>query len=300
MTMMTRRGFAKEVVTFVVVATTAGPSRDALAKKDVLAPLAGIFAKIEADSGGRLGVAVLDSQTGAACGHRADERFPMCSTFKILVAAAILAKVDAGQEQLARRVRIKPSDILSYAPNAKQHIGGDLSVGELCESAMTLSDNTSANLLLASLGGPAGLTRYARSLGDELSRLDRIEPELNEAEPNDARDTTTPASMARNLRELATGTALSAASRDQLIAWLVACKTGDAKLRAGLPKAWRIGDKTGSGGHGTSNDVAVIWPAERPPVVITAYLTESAATDDMKNAIHASIGRAITGVLESP
>jgi beta-lactamase class A len=222
----------------------------------------------------------------------------MCSTFKILVAAATLAKVDAGQEQLARRVRIKPSDILSYAPIAKEHVGGDLSVGELCESAMTLSDNTSANLLLASLGGPVGLTQYARSLGDELTRLDRIEPELNEAEPNDARDTTTPASMAHNLLELATGTALSAASRDQSIAWLVACKTGEAKLRAGLPKAWRIGDKTGSGGHGTNNDVAVIWPAERPPVVITAYLTQSAATDDKKNAILASIGRTIAGVLE--
>jgi beta-lactamase class A len=187
---------------------------------------------------------------------------------------------------------------LSYAPIAKQHVNGDgLSIGELCEAAVTVSDNTAANLILQSLGGPSALTRYARSLGDEYTRLDRIEPDLNEAAPDDPRDTTTPAAMAKNLMVLATGAALSAASRDQLIAWLLACKTGDAKLRAGLPKAWRIGDKTGAGGHGSSNDVAVVWPLNRAPLLIAAYLTGTEASDDRRNATHAGVARAVADAL---
>jgi beta-lactamase class A len=251
------------------------------------------LAKIEVESGGRLGVAVLDTSNGALTGHRIDERFPMCSTFKTLAAAAILARIDTGKEQLARRVAVEQKDILSYAPITKQHVGQDMTVAELCEAAITLSDNTAANLLLASLGGPSAITAYARSLGDDITRLDRIEPELNEATPGDPRDTTTPAAMAKNLKLLATGTALSAASRDQLIAWLVGCKTGDAKLRAGLPKNWRVGDKTGSGDHGSSNDAAVIWPDGKPPVIVTSYFTETTAPDDKRNAVHAAVGRTV-------
>jgi beta-lactamase class A len=222
----------------------------------------------------------------------------MCSTFKLLAVAATLVRVDAGKEQLARRVRFAASDVLSYAPITKQHVGGDgMSVGELCEAAVTMSDNTAANLILASLGGPTALTQFARSLGDEVTRLDRIEPDLNEAQPDDPRDTTTPAAMAKNLQVLATDAALSAASRDHLIAWLVACKTGEAKLRAGLPKAWRVGDKTGSGGHGSSNDVALFWRDERPPVIVAAYLTGTTASDDQRNATHAEIGRAVAAAL---
>ena len=149
-------------------------------------------------------------------------------------------------------------------------------VGALCEAAITLSDNTAANLLLESLGGPMAITAYARSLGDELTRLDRIEPDLNEARPGDPRDTTTPAAMAKNFMVLSTGAALPVSSRDQLNGWLTGCKTGGARIRAGLPGSWRVGDKTGSGGHGSSNDVAVIWPDGRPPVIIASYLTEAA------------------------
>jgi beta-lactamase class A len=259
--------------------------------------LGAAFAKIEAESGGRLGVAVLDTASGALAGHRTDERFPMCSTFKALAAAAILARVDAGKEQLTRSIPVESKDILSYAPVTKQHVGQDMTVGELCEAALTLSDNTAANLLLASFGGPSALTAYARSLGDDISRLDRLEPDLNEASPGDPRDTTTPAAMAKNLGLLATGTALSAASRDQLIAWLVGCKTGDAKLRAGLPKSWRVGDKTGSGAHGSNNDVAVIWPDGKPPLIVASYLTETTIPDDQRNAVHAAVGRAVAAAL---
>jgi beta-lactamase class A len=296
--MLNRRCFATTILASFFCGASIGRSGFAAEAKAGFAKLVEAFAKIEAESGGRLGVAVLDTQSGASAGHRADERFPICSTFKLLAAAATLAKVDSGKEQLARRVRIEPGDLLSYAPIAKQHVNGDgLSIGELCEAAVTVSDNTAANLILQSLGGPSALTRYAHSLGDEYTRLDRIEPDLNEAAPDDPRDTTTPAAMAKNLMVLATGAALSPASRDQLIAWLLACKTGDAKLRTGLPKGWRIGDKTGAGGHGSSNDVAVVWPLNRAPLLIAAYLTGTEASDDRRNATHAGVARAVADAL---
>lgn len=256
------------------------------------------IADIEAHSGARLGVALLDTASGSLSGHRLDERFPMCSTFKALLAAAVLAKVDVGTEQLARRIPITQSDILAYAPVTKIYVGtSGLSVAELCEAAVTVSDNTAANLLLATLGGPAGLTRAIRTFGDAISRLDRTEPDLNEATPGDVRDTTTPAAMAQTLATLTTGHALSAASRDLLTGWMIGCQTGGAKLRAGLPKEWRIGDKTGTGAHGSSNDVAVIWPAGRAPVIVSSYLTESTASDDKRNAVHAAVGRAVATAL---
>ncbi|BAM89568.1 putative beta-lactamase [Bradyrhizobium oligotrophicum S58] len=269
-----------------------------VAKPAVAADLQATIAGIEADSGGRLGVALLDTASGALSGHRLDERFPMCSTFKALLAAAILGKVDVGTEQLARRIPIAQGDILSYAPVTKAYVGtSGLSVGELCDAAVTLSDNTAANLLLATLGGPAGLTRAIRGFGDAVTRLDRIEPELNESVPGDPRDTTTPAAMAQTLAKLTTGNALLPASRDQLTAWLIACKTGGARLRAGLPAEWRVGDKTGTGEHGSANDVAVIWPSGRAPVIVTSYLTETKAGDDRRNAVHAAVGRAVADAL---
>ncbi|GLH75990.1 beta-lactamase [Bradyrhizobium sp. SSBR45G] len=269
-----------------------------LVKPALAADFQETIAGIEVDSGGRLGVALLDTASGALSGHRLDERFPMCSTFKALLAAAILGKVDAGAEQLARRIPITQADILSYAPVTKSYVGtSGLSVGELCEAAVTLSDNTAANLLLATLGGPAGLTRAIRGFGDGITRLDRIEPELNESAPGDVRDTTTPAAMAQTLAKLTTDNTLSAASRDVLNGWLIGCKTGAARLRAGLPAAWRVGDKTGTGERGSSNDVAVIWPAGRAAVIVTSYLTETKAGDDKRNAAHAAVGRAVAAAL---
>jgi beta-lactamase class A len=258
-----------------------------------LGGLSDIFSRLEAESGGRLGVAVLDTASGDIVGHRQDEPFPMCSTFKLLCAAAVLSRVDAGKEQLARRIPVGSADILDYAPVTKQHAGGEMTVAELCEAMVTMSDNTAANLLLTSLGGPSVITQYARGLGDSVTRLDRTEPELNSADAGDPRDSTTPAAMARNLQTLTLGLALLPASRDQLNAWLVGCKTGDARLRAGLPKDWRIGDKTGSGAHGTRNDVAVVWPAGHPPVMIAVYLTQTSGDEDKRNAIFAAIGKAV-------
>ncbi len=241
--------------------------------------------------GGRLGVAILDSGTGRIVAHRGEERFAMCSTFKFVAAAFALARVDRGEEELERRVSYSKADLITYSPVTEKHVEKGLTVAELCDAAVTLSDNTAGNLLLDSFGGPKGLTDYMRSLGDEASRLDRREPELNEARTGDPRDTTTPVAMAGVLRQIVLGGALSPASRQQLTAWLVANKTGDKRLRAGVPKGWRIGEKTGTGNNNATNDIGVIWPPRRAPLVVTAYYAEASAAFPEREAVLAEVGR---------
>lgn len=252
---------------------------------------------LERESGGRLGVTLLDTGSGTRSGHRSDERFPLCSTFKVLLAAAVLRGVDSGQENLTRRVRFGAEAILEHAPVTKTGVGGDgMSLAELCDATMTFSDNTAANLLLTAIGGPAALTAFVKSLGDDATRLDRTEPALNEALPGDLRDTTTPNAMASTLSTLTLGEALSPASRTQLVAWLVGSKTGDARLRAGLPRSWRVGERTGTGERGTANNVAVVWPEGRPPVIVTAYLTEATVNRTQQSAVLAGVGRAVAAI----
>jgi beta-lactamase class A len=258
-------------------------------------PTSSRWQAIEAGAAGRLGVAVLDTASGRLEGHRLDERFPMCSTFKWLAAAHVLQRVDAGREQLDRRVRYGRDVLLPHSPVTGSHTGEGLTMAELCEAAVTVSDNAAANLILQSLGGPAALTRYARSLGDRMTRLDRREPALNEARPGDPRDTTTPRAMATALRAAVLGDALSPASRAQLVRWLEATSTNGQRLRADLPAGWRMGSKTGSGAHGTANDVGVFWPpAGRAPLVVAVYLTESAAAESVRNAALAQVARVVS------
>jgi beta-lactamase class A len=257
------------------------------------------LAELEKERGGRLGVAVTDMLSGRSAAYRGDERFPMCSTFKTLAVAALLARVDASKEQLDRRIRFEAKDVVVNSPVSKNHAGNDgMSLAEICEAAMTFSDNTAGNLLLANLGGPEGLTAYARSLGDTVTRLDRNEPDLNEAASGDSRDTTSPSAMLSDLRTLVTGNVLTPASRERLIGWLVGNKTGDARLRAGFPRDWRVGDKTGSGDRGTTNDAAVVWPsANRPPLFVTVYLTESSPEADHRSATLAAVARLVAASL---
>lgn len=258
--------------------------------------LEGELKRLESLSGGRLGVTVLDGR-GPLQGCRGDERFPMCSTFKVLASATLLHRVDAGRESLDRRVTYTRADLVPYSPVTEKHVEGGLTLFELCEAAVTLSDNTAANLLLANIGGPAGVTAFAASLGDHTTRLDRTEPTLNEALPGDPRDTTSPQAMATTLSKVLLGVALSPASRDHLVAWMVSCKTGDARLRAGLPGDWRIGDKTGTGPRGTANDIAVIWPTGRMPAVVTTYLTGATGNATATDAIIANVGRVVAASL---
>ncbi|MFC6490110.1 class A beta-lactamase [Nitratireductor sp. GCM10026969] len=253
------------------------------------------LAKLEEAKGGRLGVAVLNLQTGKRIGHRANERFLMLSTFKALAAALVLARVDKGEEQLDRRIVFSRADLVSWSPGTESRVGGDgMTVGELCAAAVTLSDNTAANLILSSFGGPEALTAFARSLGDPVTRLDRTEPGLNEHDgPDDIRDTTTPTAMLESLRKLLFDNALSPSSRAQLAAWLITNKTGDERLRAGLPETWLVGDKTGTNSQrsGNSNDIAVAWPPDRGPVIVTAYCKMPSISGEARNAVIAEVGR---------
>lgn len=250
------------------------------------------LAALERQHGGRLGVSILDTGNGRHVVHRGDERFLMCSTFKLLAVAAVLARVDRGIERLDRRIIFSQEAVLSYAPVSNHRAGAPgMTVAELCQAAITVSDNTAANLLLASLGGPAAVTSYARSLGDAVTRLDRIEPALNVGSPGDVRDTTTPNAMLAEMHTLLLGNVLSKVSREQLAAWLRATSTGTDQLRAGMPAGWRIGDKTGSGAHGETNDVAIIWAPQRKPLLVTAYYAESTANENGRHAVLAEVGR---------
>jgi beta-lactamase class A len=193
----------------------------------------------ERDSGGRVGLYARNLRSGRKIAWRADERFVMCSTFKASLAACVLASVDRGQARLDESIAYGPVDLLEYAPVAKQNVEkGALSVAAMCEAAVELSDNTCANALLAHVGGPSALTAFWRSIGDDVSRLDHNEPELNRSPPGDPHDTTTPAAMAATLRRLLLGKVLSPNSRERLTGWMLGCKTGDNRLRAGLPKVW--------------------------------------------------------------
>ena len=256
---------------------------------------------IERDAGGRLGVAVLDTASGRLTGHRLDERFPMCSTFKWLAAAMVLARVDAGTERLDQRIPYGREVLLEHSPVTARHAGrGGLTLGELCEATVTVSDNAAANLILARHGGPASLTRYARSLGDLHTRLDRTEPTLNEATPGDPRDTTTPAAMAGALQAALLGNALSPASRERLRAWMEATRTNLKRLRADLPEGWRLASKTGTGARGSTNDIGVYWPPQRPPIVVAAYLTECGAPEADRQWAIARVARWVTRAERAP
>ncbi len=228
-------------------------------------------------------------------GHRGDERFPVCSTHKALSAAAVLHRVDRGEDQLDRRIRFEAADLITHSPATEAHAGKDgMTLGALCEAAVTLSDNTAANLMFAAVGGPAGVTAFLRAAGDQVTRLDRTEPTLNEARPGDPRDTTTPFAMAATLRALILGSVLRPASRAQLAAWLVACRTGATRLRAGVPPGWRVGEKTGTG-DGTANDVGILWPPGRAPLVVTAFVTASTAPPAAQDAAIAAVARLVAG-----
>jgi beta-lactamase class A len=239
-------------------------------------------------------VFAIDTGNGTGMSHRADERFAMCSTFKWLLAAFVLSQLDQDEISLDERLSYGPSDLLDYAPVAKKHVAaGWMTVDALCRAAVSVSDNTAANLLLHRVGGPSELTSFLRQTGDTATRLDRNEPELNTNLPGDERDTTTPRAMAGSMDRILVGDVLSARSRDMLHQWLKDATTGLERLRAGLPSAWVAGDKTGNGVNGAANDVAIAWPPNGSPILIAAYLSESDASPDARNRAHADIGRAI-------
>lgn len=248
--------------------------------------------QLEASVGGRLGVAAFDGRTpAAALLHRAEERFPMCSTFKVIAAAGVLARSVREPELLAQRIRYTREELVSYSPVTEKHVAEGMTVAELCAAALQYSDNTAGNVLIRLLGDPAGVTRYARSLGDPGFRLDRWETELNTALPSDPRDTTTPAGMAHSLHRLLLQDALPAAQRAQLQSWLRGNTTGATRIQAGVPAGWAVGDKTGSGAWGTTNDVGVVWRPDGSALVMAIYLAQPRADAPMRNDVVAAAAR---------
>lgn len=253
---------------------------------------------VEERIGARIGVAALDTGSGKRLDYRTEERFPMCSTFKFLAAAAVLKRVDGGQEKLDRFVSYEAKDILEYAPVTKAHLkDGGMTLGALCAAAIEQSDNTAGNLLLDTIGGPVGLTNFVRSIGDGTTRLDRKEPELNSAIPGDERDTTSPAAMCADMQQLLLGNVLSESSRRQLEDWLQHNETGAQMIRAGVPKTWTVGDKTGRCGNGATNDVAIIRPTGRAPVFIAIYSIGSTSSATDRDAAVAEAGRDVVDFL---
>jgi len=260
-----------------------------------LAGLPAEFARIEAARGGRLGVSVLNTANGWHGGHRRQERFPMCSTFKLVAVAAVLARVEDGHDSLDRHIHFGQEVIVSHSPVTRQHVGAGMTLGELCAATMRTSDNAAANLILTALGGPARLTAWLREIGDPTTRLDRMEPAMNDVTPGDPRDTTTPAAMAETIRKLALDDVLSGPSRRQLVQWMQACETCGTRLRAGLPSGWVAGDRTGTGPRNISNVVGVLWPpGGAAPLVVTAYLMDGSPDGAVRDAALADVARAVT------
>ncbi|KVR69723.1 class A beta-lactamase [Burkholderia cepacia] len=287
----------------LVLTVTACASRQAAAPDEAnvaaaaaaaaVAPAAAgqMLAELESSVGGRLGVCAIDAASGRVIAHRADERFPFCSTFKAMLSAAVLAQSVERPALLQQRVTYTRADLVNYSPVSEKHVGEGMTVAALCEAAIQYSDNSAANLLMKLLGGPSAVTAYARSIGDDTFRLDRWETELNTALPGDLRDTTTPAAMAASMRVLMVGDALPAAQRAQLVAWMRGNKVGDKRLRAGVPAGWTVGDKTGTGDYGTTNDAGVVWSPSRAPIAVAVYYTQARADARAKDDVIASVAR---------
>lgn len=295
MTLCTRRRFNAAAGAASLLAAGASVPRKAAASPGAGAVAgdrfnAGLQA-LEHASGGRLGVHVLDSGSGAQYGQRGDERFLMCSTFKLMACARLLQGVDRGQLKLQRRVRFAKADLVEWSPVTKRRVGGTgMSLGELCAATLATSDNTAANLILASYGGPAALTAFAREIGDTVTRYDRIEPALNEATEGDERDTASPRATAHGLRRVLLGDTLSPASREQLLRWMRASETGERRLKAGLAPGWTMAGKTGTSGEGHTNDIAIVWPPQRAPLLVAGYLFAPRLTAAAREATLAQVG----------
>ncbi len=233
------------------------------------------LATLEISSGGRIGLSAINTASNMHLQYRAEERFPMCSTNKVMGVAAILKKSMTDNLLLQQKVTYKKEDLITYSPMTKKYLADGMTIAELCAATMTLSDNTAINLLMKNLGGPEAVTVFARSIGDNKFNLNRWEPQLNSAIPGDLRDTTTPAAMEKSLQRLALGDTLATPQRTQLQTWLKNNTTGNSRIRAGVPKGWIVGDKTGTGDYGTTNDIGIIWPPKSSPIVVAIYFTQN-------------------------
>lgn len=259
-----------------------------------------IMGVLEARVGGRLGAFVLDTASGRMTGHRDGEAFAMCSTFKLALAAAVLQRADQGRLNLEMELLYSQADIVPHAPVTGPNLAkGSMRIVDLAEAAQKTSDNVAANLLIRFLGGPAAVTAIIRSWGDDVTRLDRYEPEMNDVPPGEERDTTTPRAFAQMMTALlTTDRILKTGSRDLLIQWMADTDTGMKRIRGGLPPSWKSGDKTGTANstkfNNKTNDVAIFWPPARPPVIVTAFYEADGKYEEIRagdQAVIAEVGR---------
>ncbi|AWH87471.1 class A beta-lactamase [Limnobaculum parvum] len=252
------------------------------------------LADLEKSTGGRLGVVLINTADNSRIAYRGDERFPMCSTSKMMVVSGVLKQSEVQKDLLNKQVDIRESDLVNYNPITEKRLNTKMSLAELSAATLQYSDNAAMNKLIAQLGGTKKATAFARSIGDTAFRLDRTEPTLNTAIPGDKRDTTTPLAMAASLQKLTLGDALAAPQRAQLVEWLKGNTTGAASIRAGLPAEWVVGDKTGSGSYGTTNDIAVIWPKDKAPLILVTYFTQNDKEAESRREVLASAAKIVT------
>jgi beta-lactamase class A len=297
--MISRRGFALGALAVMTSACVSSPHSAEQDSGDYPKGFEAIRASLGPRA--RIGVAAIDTGTGRVLRHDADSRYAMASTFKLPLAAALLARVDRGAISLSDTLPFQPGDPLGHSPVVQANLArGSMTVGELCAAIVQQSDNSAANLLLRRIGGPAALTRFFRASGDTVTRLDRYEMELNSNLPGDPRDTTTPAAMASLIRNLLTRDALSSGGRKQLAEWLTTSVPGPDRLRAGLPANWRFGHKTGTGARGAHNDVGIAWPPGRPPIAIASYQDGGDAAPEVRAAAHAAVAHLVAKAFAPP
>lgn len=294
-----RRGLLKAglAVSTAVLASAASAPTASAAPNSAPSDMEDELRDLEQRYAARLGVYARNLRTGQVVSHRAGERFAMCSTFKAFAAAAILRDLDRCAP-LDKVIHYPPADVeLNNCPVTKEHVETGMTVGDLCAAAIQYSDNAAGNLLLREIGGPAGLTRFLRSIGDQVSRLDRWEPGLNSAVPGDLRDTTTPEAIGGSFTRLTVGRALTDADRGQLVAWLKGNRTSDERFRAGLPRNWVVGDKTGTGDYATANDIGVAWTSRRTPLVLAVLSSRATPDATVDDALIADTARVLARTL---
>ncbi|MBS9920589.1 CARB family carbenicillin-hydrolyzing class A beta-lactamase [Vibrio alginolyticus] len=248
---------------------------------------------LEQQTSSRIGVSVWDTQADERWDYRGDERFPLMSTFKTLACAKMLSDMDSGKLSKNATAKVDERSIVVWSPVMDKLAGQNTRIEHACEAAMLMSDNTAANLVLNEIGGPKAVTMFLRTIGDKATRLDRIEPRLNEATPGDSRDTTTPNAILNTLRTLVEGETLSYESRVQLKIWMQDNKVSDSLMRSVLPTGWSIADRSGAGGHGSRGINAIIWKENHRPVYISIYVTETELSLQTRDQLVAQISQLI-------
>ena len=256
-------------------------------------PVIELARDLENRHGGHIGIAVMHTSSQSLWDYRGHTRFPLMSTFKTLACAKLLADVDQKKQKMTTETMITRESLVTYSPVTESLTGQTITMEQACEATMSTSDNTAANLVLAGIGGPQQLTDFLRSTGDNITRLDRIEPELNDAHPGDNRDTTTPLAITKTLNQLILEDTLSDASRVKLQKWMMGNKVADNLLRSILPAQWSIADRSGAGDHGSRGITAIIWSSQQQPVIVSIYMTGTNASFEERNQIIVEIGKAV-------